>query len=540
MKSWIYSVSLLVLILTVAAEPDPNFYIFLAFGQSNMEGQGDIEQEDIDGVTDRYMMMPSIDMPLQKREAYKWYKAVPPLCRQWSHISPLDNFGRTLVDTLPENIRVGVINVAVGGASIDMFNEDKCEDYVKTTEDWLQLIAAEYGNHPYSILIDAAKKAQESGVIKGILLHQGESNNGDQKWPKNVKLVYERMLKDLDLKSEDVPLLVGEVVQKEAGGLCYAHNEVIAKIPEVIPNAYVISSEGCTSKGDGYHFDSAGNRLLGKRYAEKWLEVNGYKESEFDPNFYIFLAFGQSNMEGQGDIEDQDLEGISDRFQMMAAVDFSTVDRKAGHWYKAEPPLCRDWARISPLDYFGRTLVKNLPEEIKIGVINVAVGGCKIALFDEDKAESYLETTEDWLKNIAAIYNNNPFRVLVNTAKKAQRYGVIKGILLHQGESDTGDEDWPKNVKIVYDRLLKELNLKEEDVPLLAGEVVSNEEGGLCYSHNEIIKKLPEVIKNSYVISSEGCPSKNDGYHFNTEGYRILGKRYGETMLEYLKNHSKK
>jgi lysophospholipase L1-like esterase len=348
------------------------------------------------------------------------------------------------------------------------------------------------------------------------------------------------MLEDLNLKGEEVPLLVGEVLSKEAGGVCYAHNEIIAKVPDVIPNAHVISSEGCTSKGDGYHFDSAGNRLLGKRYAEKWLEVNGYKKSEFDPNFYIFLAFGQSNMEGQGDIEDQDLEGISDRFQTMAAVDFSTVDRKAGQWYKAEPPLCRDWARISPLDYFGRTLVEKLPEEIKVGVINVAVGGCKIALFDEDKAESYLETTEDWLKNIAAIYNNNPFRVLVNTAKKAQRYGVIKGILLHQGESDTGDEDWPKNVKIVYDRLLKELNLKEEDVPLLAGEVVSNEEGGLCYSHNEIIKKLPEVIKNSYVISSEGCPSKNDGYHFNTEGYRILGKRYGETMLEYLKNHSKK
>ena len=78
------------------------------------------------------------------------------------------------------------------------------------------------------------------------------------------------MLKDLNLNSEDVPLLVGEVVPEEAGGLCYAHNEVIAKVPEVIPNAYVISSKGCTSKGDGYHFDSAGNRLLGERYAFTW------------------------------------------------------------------------------------------------------------------------------------------------------------------------------------------------------------------------------------------------------------------------------
>ena len=50
--------------------------------------------------------------------------------------------------------------MAVGGCSIDMFNEDKCEDYVKTTEDWLQQIAAEYGNHPFKVLMDAAKEAQ--------------------------------------------------------------------------------------------------------------------------------------------------------------------------------------------------------------------------------------------------------------------------------------------------------------------------------------------------------------------------------------------
>ena len=306
----------------------------------------------------------------------------------------------------------------------------------------------------------------------------------------------------------------------------------------VIPNSYVISSEGCTSKGDGYHFNSAGYRLLGKRYAEKWLEINSHKKKEeFDPNFYIFLAFGQSNMEGQGEIEDQDREGISDRFKMMAPIDFKTVNRKAGEWYKAEPPLCRDWARISPLDYFGRTLLEKLPKNFTVGVINVAIGGCSIALFDEDKVEDYLETVDDNFKKVAALYDNNPFRVLVNSAKKAQKSGVIKGILLHQGESDNGDQNWPNNVKIIYDRLLEELNLKEEEVPLLVGELVSSEEGGLCYAHNTIIRKINKVIENSYVISSEGCPSKNDGYHFNTEGYRMLGKRYAETMYDYLMNH---
>ena len=522
------------LVTIIIAEPDPNFYIFLGIGQSNMEGQGEIEQEDIDGVTDRFKMMPAIDMPLQGRLAHNWYKAVPPLCRQWSHISPLDNFGRTLVANLPEEIKVGVINVAVGGCSIDMFNDDKCEDYVKTTEDWLQLIAAEYGNHPFRILIDAAKKAQESGVIKGILLHQGETNNGDSTWPDNVNLVYQRILKELNMKSEDVPLLVGELVSKEQGGECYAHNEIIAKVPEVIPNSYVISSKGCTSKGDGYHFDTAGNRLMGKRYAEKWLEINGYKEKEeeFDPNFFIFLAFGQSNMEGQGEIEQEDIDGVTDRFKMMPAVNMPKQNRVAQTWYKAIPPLCRQWSRISPLDNFGRTLVDNLPENVTIGVINVAIGGSSIDLFNEDICEDYIKTTDDNFQNVAAEYGNNPFRALINTAKRAQKNGVIKGILLHQGETNNGDQNWPENVKLIYERMLKELNLKSENAPLLVGELLSKEEGGVCYEHNEIIAKIPEIIPNSYVISSQGCTSKGDGYHFDTAGNRLLGKRYAEKWLE--------
>ena len=531
---------LLILTVAVAAEIDPNFYIFLAFGDSNMVGKGKIGKEDKDSLTDRFQMMPAIDMPLQNRKAYNWYKAVPPLCRQWSELSPLDNFGRTLVKNLPKEVTIGVINVAVEYASIDIFNEDKCEDYVKTANHMTQQTAAEYGNHPFRVLIEAAKMAQKKGIIKGILLHQGEANNGDQNWPENVRLIYKRILKELDLKSKDVPLLVGELLSKEQGGEYYGHNEIIKKIPELIPYSYVITSRSCESNGEGdrNHLNPAGNKLIGQRYAEKWLEINGYEiKIDFDPNFYIFLAFGQSNMEGQGDIEDQDREGIPDRFKVMAAINFTTLDRVAGEWYKAEPPLCRDWAGISPLDYFGRTLVEKLPTNISVGVINVAVGGCSIMLFDEERAEKYLETTEDWLKKIASLYNNNPFRVLVDTAKKAEKYGVIKGILLHQGESDTGDENWPHNVRLVYNRLLEELNLKAENVPLLVGELVSNEEGGLCYSHNAIIRNITNEINNSYVISSEGCESKYDGYHFNTEGYRLLGKRYAETMYEYLMNH---
>ena len=75
-----------------------------------------------------------------------------------------------------------------------------------------------------------------------------------------------------------------------------------------------------------------------------------------DPNFHIYLCFGQSNMEGNAKIEQQDLEGVSDRFKMMAVVDNPEMGRVKGQWYTAVPPLCRPNTGLTPADYFGRTL----------------------------------------------------------------------------------------------------------------------------------------------------------------------------------------
>jgi hypothetical protein len=79
-------------------------------------------------------------------------------------------------------------------------------------------------------------------------------------------------------------------------------------------------------------------------------------------------------------------------------------------------------------------------------------------------------------------------------------------------------------------------------VPLLAGELVSKEQGGACASMNAIIAKLPETVPAAHVISSAGCTAVPDRLHFTAEGYRELGKRYGEKMLALLgyKNTSSK
>jgi lysophospholipase L1-like esterase len=137
----------------------------------------------------------------------------------------------------------------------------------------------EYDGNPYGRLVEMAKLAQKDGVIKGILLHQGESNTNDTLWTKKVKVVYDNLLKDLHLKAKKVPLIAGETVNADQGGICASMNKIIATLPQTIKNAHVVSSSGCTDATDNLHFDAAGYRELGKRYAEKMLSVMGYKSS---------------------------------------------------------------------------------------------------------------------------------------------------------------------------------------------------------------------------------------------------------------------
>ena len=253
-----------------------------------------------------------------------------------------------------------------------------------------------------------------------------------------------------------------------------------------------------------------------------------------DRNFYIFLCFGQSNMEGFPGIQEQDRGAVDPRFQVLASVDFPKLDRKQGQWYAAVPPLCRPSTGLCPADYFGRTLVASLPADVRVGVVNVAVAGCKIELFDKAGYQTYAATAPAWMKAMIAAYDGNPYQRLVALGKTARKAGVIRGILLHQGESNTNDREWPAKVKAIYENLLKDLDLDAGNVPLLAGELVGADQQGACASMNTIIAGLPKVVPTAHVVSSQGCIGRPDHLHFTPEGYRELGRRYAETMLPLL------
>ena len=276
-KSLFLLFGMMMLLHVPAHAQDPNFYIFLCFGQSNMEGNARPEAEDLESPGSRFLLMPAVDDPQRGRKMGEWCEAAAPLCRPNTGLSPADWFGRTMIETLPQNIRVGVIHVAIGGIAIQGFLPDSIKNYVKTAPGWMKPMLAAYDNNPYERLITLAKKAQKDGVIKGVLMHQGETNTGDPKWAGMVKQVYDNMLGDLRLKPEEVPLLAGEVVQAGGEGVCIACNKQIDELPQTLHTAHVVSSTGCSNGPDKLHFDAAGYRELGRRYGEKMLALLGYQ-----------------------------------------------------------------------------------------------------------------------------------------------------------------------------------------------------------------------------------------------------------------------
>jgi hypothetical protein len=255
-----------------------------------------------------------------------------------------------------------------------------------------------------------------------------------------------------------------------------------------------------------------------------------------DPNFHVFLCFGQSNMEGGGRIEERD-RTVDRRFQVLADFDTPDRNRKMGQWYDAIPPLTRRTRGISLVDYFGRTMVANLPEKYRIGVVKLGVAGTKIELWDKDAFRGYLANlppADAWKPRIANEYDGNPYEYLLKLARIAQQAGVIRGILIHQGESNFEDQDWPKKVKKIYDDLMRDLQLDPAVVPLLAGEVVNEDHQGEKANANRIMRHLPETLPNSFVISSAGLPCNPDHLHFTADGQRELGRRYAEKMLNLM------
>jgi hypothetical protein len=237
----------------------------------------------------------------------------------------------------------------------------------------------------------------------------------------------------------------------------------------------------------------------------------------------VFLLFGQSNMWGVPNPQQQDLT-INPRVEVLTIT--SCSKHGTNQWVPAQPPLhgCvgqpgtgGQGPGVGPGDYFGKAMADAFPNDT-ILLVPAAVPGVSIDTFQPGQTN----------------YTN-----LLNRAKMAQQRGEIRGMIFHQGETDAGNTGtWPARVKTVVDRLRSDLNAP--NAPFVAGELLPS---GCCGGMNSVIDGLPNTISKAAVAKADqsfgAVPASQDMYgnlHFDLAAQRIFGARYGQAMLTLLGN----
>ncbi len=234
--------------------PNKDMEVYLLIGQSNMAGRG---------TPDAQSRLAS-EAVLMLDKTNNWVVAKDPVHfdRTSAGVGPGISFAQTMLAD-KKNGQIGLVPCAWGGSPIKVWQPG----------------AKYFQNFPYDEAIARAKIAMQKGVLKGILWHQGESDND----PKKAE-VYLEKLKTLvanlrrDLKAPNLPFVAGEIgyFNKENHV-----NAIINRLPNELENTAVVSAKGLTDRGDGLHFDTPSARELGKRYADtmKKLEQKPAKEA---------------------------------------------------------------------------------------------------------------------------------------------------------------------------------------------------------------------------------------------------------------------
>ncbi|MDF7809155.1 sialate O-acetylesterase [Pontiellaceae bacterium B12219] len=225
--------------------------IYLLIGQSNMAGRGPIEEQD-EGVIEGCELL---------NFSGEWEPATNPLNAYSTIRKDLDiqqlnpgyGFALRMHEVRPE-INIGLVVNARGGTNIN---------------DW------EKGDLYYEEAVARTKVAlaDNNSRLAGILWHQGESNSS-QTNSYMGKLV--TMIENLraDLGEPDLPFVIGELERDDVTEVVKERllNEVLYTLPTMLPNTAVATTEGLVTQ-DGTHFDSAGQRELGRRYADALLSL---------------------------------------------------------------------------------------------------------------------------------------------------------------------------------------------------------------------------------------------------------------------------
>lgn len=248
------------------------------------------------------------------------------------------------------------------------------------------------------------------------------------------------------------------------------------------------------------------------------IAANVAAQSKPDSSFHIYILVGQSNMAGRGPMTDA-LKAEEDPRVLML--------NKSNEWVLAKHPMHFDKPGIvgvGPGFSFGIKMAK-ANKKVRIGLVPCAVGGSPI---------------DHWLPGAYdAATKTHPYDDAVIRIKEAMKAGIIKGIIWHQGESDSE----PEMAKGYLDKLTELIGrmrnlIGNPNIPFIAGELGTYRP---VYANiNQVIVELPQKVPYTAVVSSEGLADKGDTIHFDGPSAEELGKRYAVKMLQVQKQLKKR
>ncbi|GGM94795.1 acetylxylan esterase [Dyadobacter beijingensis] len=226
----------------------------------------------------------------------------------------------------------------------------------------------------------------------------------------------------------------------------------------------------------------------------------------------LYLLIGQSNMAGRG---------ATDAASQPNSAQIWAINRQ-NEWKMAADPLHEDKPAVvgvGPGLTFAQEILKSNPDRA-IGLIPCAVGGSGI---------------DDWQPGAkhgqTGIY---AYDEMLARVQEAQKRGTIKGIIWHQGESDSSPEKkdaYAAKLADFFRRLRRDTHT--ERVPLVVGTIGDFyvTEHPDAASINQVITNYARKTKLVYLASAAGLVHKGDDTHFDTASARELGRRYAEAFL---------
>ena len=244
------------------------------------------------------------------------------------------------------------------------------------------------------------------------------------------------------------------------------------------------------------------------------ISPSGAAELPDKENFHLFLLVGQSNMAGRGKVTLADKKPHP-RVLML---------NKAGQWVPAADPLHFDKPGMVGVGLgktFG-TIVAEKNPGITVGLIPCAHGGSPISVWQPGK---YYNPTR-----------GHPWDDAIKRAKLAMNAGTLKGILWHQGESDSKQglaEAYEKKLHDLISRFRRELDAPQ--VPFIAGQMGVFKERPWSDAKklvDQAHRELPKKLKHADFVDSKGLSHKGDRVHFHASSYRELGRRYAEAFFK--------